>query len=63
MHNDDVSSDDSEDEIFNYDSALEVAFDDDSDENDDFMEEGVENLIDYDHDQNGTSKKKKMGRE
>lgn len=57
MHNDD----DSKDESFNYDSALKVAFDDNSDENDGFLEdELVGNLMDYDHDQDGTSKKQKQ---
>lgn len=59
MHNDDVSSDDGEDESFNYDSTLEILFDDDSDVNDDFVEEKVGNLIDYDHDQDGIRKRKK----
>lgn len=43
--NDNVSSNDSEDEIFNYNSALEIVFDDNSDENDNFMEEIIDNLI------------------
>lgn len=59
VHNDDVSSDDGEDESFNYDSTLEILFDDDSDVNDDFVEEKVGNLIDYDHDQDGTRKENK----
>lgn len=41
VHNENASYDSSEDESFNYDSALEVAFDDESDENDDFVEEEV----------------------
>lgn len=57
MHNDD----DSKDGSFNYDSALKVAFDDNSDENDGFLEdELVGNLMDYDHGQDGTSKKHKQ---
>lgn len=56
VHNDDVSSNGSENESFNYDSALEVTFDDDFDESDGFVEEGVGNLIDYEHGQDGTRK-------
>lgn len=41
-----VSYDDSEDESFNYDSALEIIFDDSGDSVD-FVEEEMENLIDY----------------
>ena len=36
---DDVSSDDTEDESFHYDSALKIAFDDESDEFDDELVE------------------------
>lgn len=62
MH-DDVSSDDSEDENFNYDSAMEVTFDDEFDEYDNELveEDEMTNLIDYvtEDDQEGNTKKGK----
>lgn len=42
--NDDASYNDSDDEIFNYNSALEIVFDDNSDENDNFMKDIIANL-------------------
>lgn len=46
----------SDDESFNYDNAMDIAFYD-YDGNDDFMEEKIYNLFDYDNAQKGTSKK------
>lgn len=62
MH-DDVSSDDIEDERFNYDSAMKVAFKDEFDEYDNELveEDEMANLIDYlnEDDQEGNTKKDK----
>lgn len=58
--NDDISSDCIEDRSFNYNNALEIAFDDESDENDEFLEEEIGNVIDYSHDQEETSSKHKQ---
>ncbi|KAI5407151.1 hypothetical protein KIW84_053414 [Lathyrus oleraceus] len=59
----DVSFGDNEDESFNYDSAMDVAFDDKSDEYDDELveEDEMTNLIDYvnEDDQEGNTKKGK----
>lgn len=43
-----ISFYDGKDEIFNHDSALEIAFND-SDDNDDFMDEEMDNIFDYDN--------------
>lgn len=60
---DDVSSDDIEDESFNYDSAMEVAFDDEFGEYDNELveEDEMVNIIDYvnEDDQEGNNKKRK----
>ncbi|XP_058783563.1 uncharacterized protein LOC131658268 [Vicia villosa] len=56
---DDVSYDDTEDESFKYHSALEIAFDDDSDEYDEFEEDEIDYLIDYEHKDDQEEKRKK----
>ncbi|CAK8578636.1 unnamed protein product [Lathyrus sativus] len=52
------SSEDSEDESYNYDSALEVTFSD-SGMSVDYSEEHLDNLVEYDGSHEETSKKKK----
>lgn len=58
-----VSSNDNEDESFKYDNALKISFDD-SDVSVDFMDEEMDNVIDYQDAQEGTRNKKetKVGR-
>ncbi|KAI5429436.1 hypothetical protein KIW84_034151 [Lathyrus oleraceus] len=53
-----ISYNDNEDAIFEYDIALEIAFND-YDDSDDFVDEEMDTLIDYDNAQEGTSNKKK----
>lgn len=53
-----VSYNDIEDDSFKYDNALEIVFDD-SDDNVSFVDEKVDNLIDYEDDQKGIDNKKK----
>lgn len=43
---------------FNYDSAFDIVFEG-SDDIDDFVEEDTDDMLDYDHDPQGTSKKHK----
>lgn len=50
------SEDDNNDENFNYNNALDIPFEE-SDYSDDFIEEEMENLLEFDHDPHGTSKK------
>lgn len=49
--------DDNDDMSFNYDSALDIAFEDSSEGSDEFMEEDMKNLLGYANDMEGTSKK------
>ncbi|XP_058753673.1 uncharacterized protein LOC131626849 [Vicia villosa] len=56
----DESDDDSEDENFQYDSALEVSFEDESDDYDDIDENELADLISYDSDGKSSGKKKHM---
>lgn len=49
--------DDNDDMSFNYDSALDIAFEDSSECSDEFMEEDMKNLLGYANDIEGTSKK------
>lgn len=53
-----ISYNDSEYAIFEYDIELEIAFND-YDDSDDFVDEEMDTLIDYDNAQEGTSNKKK----
>lgn len=48
---------DNDDMSFNYDSALDIAFEDSSEGNDEFMEEDMKNILGYANDIEGTSKK------
>lgn len=50
------SEDDSEDQLYSYDSALEVAFDYSSDGYDDLEEDEVANILDYEHHDEGKGK-------
>lgn len=52
------NDDDTDDLSFNYDNALDITFEG-SNDSDNFMEENMKNILDYDHDTNGTSKEQK----
>ena len=53
-----TNDDSSDDNTFNYDSATEVVFDDDSDEYDTDLEEEEGNLINYEHMESKKGKEK-----